>query len=491
MKKNNLNLLLVLSFIFAGTVSLASIKDHKMMQYLSKSHKGFLAASRYLEATTEENTFDQILNPDVVVTNQNGEVTIPPKADVKMYKQRYFINSDLAIDPNGGINKSAPIFLTLCGEWECSASEFSWVLANARRLHAHMVALEHRYYGKSLPFTTLSVENLKYLKTTYAVSDIARFVNYLKKTRGLTGKLIVLGGSYSANLASDFRLEYPNLAIGALASSGPVHAVANFELYDKHVSDVAGPACGDAMRDVVKQLDASVNDPVKLAEMKKLFQASDIIDTQDFLMVVADMAATGFQYGMHKDFCATLLAGDHLQGFATGALDLFAKIGMTPVQDTPQFVESENELSGARAWTWQTCTEYGYWQTAYHDPAQATRSQLVNEAYYNHMCDRVFGIKMPVDTQMINDRYYAPLFSPSVTRIFFTNGENDPWSEISYTAKTENRNPALPVYLISDSPHTSDLHSPTSEDNDSLKLARQMFSDFVDQWLSNPEKPTR
>lgn len=44
---------------------------------------------------------------------------------------------------------------------------------------ANLVALEHRFYGKSQPFTDLKTENLKYLSSEQALSDIAHAITIL------------------------------------------------------------------------------------------------------------------------------------------------------------------------------------------------------------------------------------------------------------------------------------------------------------------------
>ena len=46
-----------------------------------------------------------------------------------------------------------PAYLYICGEAECRGiSNTSWTAEIARRTNGIIFALEHRYYGKSLPF---------------------------------------------------------------------------------------------------------------------------------------------------------------------------------------------------------------------------------------------------------------------------------------------------------------------------------------------------
>ena len=72
--------------------------------------------------------------------------------------------------------------------------------------------------------------NLKYLSSEQALADLANFIVYQKKAMNLTkNKWIVFGGSYPGNLAAWFRLKYPHLAYGAVASSAPILAKMNFQ----------------------------------------------------------------------------------------------------------------------------------------------------------------------------------------------------------------------------------------------------------------------
>lgn len=48
----------------------------------------------------------------------------------------------------------------------------------AKKFEAGVVSLEHRYYGKSSPFNSLSSENLKFLSSKQALSDLAAFREY-------------------------------------------------------------------------------------------------------------------------------------------------------------------------------------------------------------------------------------------------------------------------------------------------------------------------
>uniref|UniRef100_A0A915DQR4 Uncharacterized protein n=1 Tax=Ditylenchus dipsaci TaxID=166011 RepID=A0A915DQR4_9BILA len=66
-----------------------------------------------------------------------------------------------------------------------------------------MFALEHRYYGDSLPFDSFTTENLKYLTSQQALADLSVFIQTINEKRNfVNSKWIVFGGSYPGMLAA-------------------------------------------------------------------------------------------------------------------------------------------------------------------------------------------------------------------------------------------------------------------------------------------------
>ena len=57
---------------------------------------------------------------------------------------------------------------------------------------------------------------------------------------------IVVGGSYPGAMSAWFRYKYPHIALGSLASSAVVEAIADYSAYDNHVYDMlklSGDGC--------------------------------------------------------------------------------------------------------------------------------------------------------------------------------------------------------------------------------------------------------
>lgn len=427
----------------------------------------------------QESQFDQRLDHDSC-------------CDLTTFKQRYYIDSSLAA------GSDSPVFFYICGESTCEPGSLNGAIReHAKLFKAHLVALEHRYYGKSQPFSALSTENLKYLSTDYGVKDLAKFVLYGQSKLGLKGKWVAFGGSYPGSLSAYFRAKLPELVVGSLASSGPVRAHANFQEYDEHVARVAGEACGNAVREIVKEIDGAVGTP-RMEEIKKLFASEIVKDDVDFLYIVADVAAAAVQYGFHKDFCKAVQSAEPLKGYGDFAKFVFERFEMDAlhwsmydgaVSENPEFYLKG---FGLRQWLYQSCKEYGYWQVAYPDPAVSMRSQRVNLEYHNNLCRRLFGIETPVDISWINKQFYEPLYTKDVSHIFMSNGTNDPWSRLSITEESvkelelklgQKIDHNLQLYTITGQAHCDDLRIPKPTDSAVLKKARTLFQDLLREWL--------
>ena len=361
----------------------------------------------------------------------------------------------------------------------------------ANELKSNLIALEHRYYGKSQPFETLTTENLKYLSTDNALKDAAEFQKFAMDTLGFKGKWIVVGGSYAGSLAAYYRQQYPDLVVGALSSSGPVRAEANFEAYDQHVAKVAGPECLSDIKKVVAELESSMSDPKALTSLKAKFSAEKLEDEADFVYLVADMGALAIQYGYRDHFCELLRTKSPMDGYSQFTQEIYQSWGINALSGSaagavsldPADYESE---AGMRQWFYQSCTEYGYWQNAYHDEAQSARSKLINSDYHKGICRRLFGIEQPTDTRHINQTFYFPLLLSETTRIFFSNGSRDPWMNLSIAQGNGNDgNTNTSLVTIDGAAHCDDLRAPKIGDSDSLKKARTQFLDLATDWIKN------
>lgn len=90
------------------------------------------------------------------------------------------VNDQYYKPPNGSL------FVMIGGE---GPIDMYWMtggdwIKNARLYGALAIQLEHRYYGDSHPTADTSNANLKWLKSTQALADLANFISTIKNQLG-------------------------------------------------------------------------------------------------------------------------------------------------------------------------------------------------------------------------------------------------------------------------------------------------------------------
>ncbi|KAG2547910.1 probable serine protease EDA2 [Panicum virgatum] len=446
--------------------------------------EGFLGgASRYL--TLDERWMNQTLdhfNP----------------TDHRQFKQRYYEFLDYYRAPNG------PIFLKICGEASCNGISNDYLAVMAKKFGAAIVSPEHRYYGKSSPFDSLTTENLQFLSSKQALFDLAVFRQYYQETlnakynrSGADSSWFVFGGSYAGALSAWFRLKFPHLTCGSLASSGVVLAVYNFTDFDKQIGDSAGPECKEALQEVTRLVDGQLQ--CGSNSVKQLFGAPKLENDGDFLYLLADAAAIAFQYGNPDALCSPLIEAkkngtDLVETFASYVKDYYiGKFGASVASYDQQYLKNTTPAiaeSAYRLWWYQVCSEVAYFQVAPKN--DSVRSPKIDTRYHLDLCRNVFGEGVYPDVFMTNLYYGGTRIAGS--KIVFANGSQDPWRHASKQKSSEE----LPSYLIEckNCGHCSDLsgcpQAPSNIEGDSSKCSspealnkvRKQIVDHIDLWLS-------
>jgi pimeloyl-ACP methyl ester carboxylesterase len=430
------------------------------------------------QSTTSLNTVFQYSFKQYIDHNSTSKGT---------FSQRYYI------DEKYGRTKHSPVFFYICGEGECDKQDLDGAIRfYAKLFHAKLVALEHRYYGKSLPYSSFSTKSLRYLTTEQALKDLAYFQRQLTETKQWTGPWIAFGGSYSGSMAAYYRSKYPNLVVGALASSAPVKAKEDFFEYDRSLSKILPLKCAKLMQQVTAKLEEALPNQARMDKIKEMFNSSDVQNNVDFLSMLADFSAVAIQYGHQTHLCQALSKNKSpMIGYAQYVKKELAKYELTALACTPEGLMSENPsdynngLDGLRPWYYQMCTEYGYHQTANPEPSQSMRAAEINLEYYQNVCQRLFNIRRAPHTDKINEDYYYPL-TDSIQSIYFPNGELDPWASLSLTEENGNTsNENLTYYTIQGASHCDDLSEPEETDSASLVMARSKMVELLRSWLES------
>ncbi|KAF7828934.1 putative serine protease EDA2 [Senna tora] len=419
--------------------------------------------------------------------------------DHRHFQQRYYEFLDYFKVPDG------PIFLVICGESSCNGISNDYRSVLAKRFGAALVTLEHRYYGKSSPFASLTTENLRYLSSKQALFDLADSLNAKLNRTKSENPWFVFGVSYAGALSAWFRLKFPHLTCGSLASSAVVLAVYHFTEFDQQIGESAGAECKEALQETTKLVENRLATNKK--QLKALFNATDLEIDGDFMYFLADAAVIGFQYGNPDKLCKPLVqakkAGENLvDAYSRYVKDYYIGTFGADVQTYNQKHLKNTAVTGGssdRLWWFQVCTEVAYFQVAPSN--DSIRSSIVDTRqipylqsplYHLDLCKNVFGEDIFPDVAATNIYYGGTKIAGS--KIIFTNGSQDPWRHASKQIST----PEMPSYTIScyncghgtdmrgcpQSPLNPEGNEKNCSDPDAVRKVRQKIIEHMDSWLS-------
>ena len=269
------------------------------------------------------------------------------------FRQRYYYIDSFAQ------NSKSPILVQLCGEWDCKVNEYDLTFALAKAIGAHLLILEHRYYGKSIPFENLTIENLSHLTFKNILADVANFQTELTKKLKFTGNWIYTGVSYAGTVAAYIKLKYPHFASGVVASSAPMKAKSELEEMDSHAFNTLAPSCRKAV--------IAANDHIKKIYFKKsaleIFRErlhSDYEITDFNLKGLAGwMAISIIPYGQQwiDNFCYSLEASPRAEQVVAIYNDFKSRYSI----DLSDFgLEKIKKEGTAKQWMYQSCTTFGF-----------------------------------------------------------------------------------------------------------------------------------
>lgn len=414
-------------------------------------------------------------------------------SDSRTFDQKYLENTDF-------YNNSHILILYIEGEQALGdySVDYFFHTTLAREYGAALYALEHRFYGSSVPFDSLETKNLAYLTTEQALADIAKFLDMIISKflapRDIR-KVLVVGGSYAGVLSSLFRAFYPQYASISLASSAPVLAKADFFEYDMAVADGLGESCANLTSLVSKQVEAAINQ-YGLNYTQEMFGCSVFTDRIDFLCLIADIPSYLVQYSnsfppidntsLLNYYCSFLSSPDNgeteMDRFINFFINIFLALDQSTCDETApsrEIFTDYNSENWIRVWMYQTCTEYGYFQTAPKN--NPVRSKEITMEYYQELCNYAFDNTTHLDTDATNARFGG--LNSYATDVMFTNGQKDPWSRLgitnSFFPDDEDKRKDWMVKVILNGSHCDDLGTPSIDDSVSLNETRAALSENI------------
>ncbi|KAJ5885379.1 hypothetical protein N7495_009889 [Penicillium taxi] len=476
---------LVLAAISATTSMGLSVtpfhQDLKLSAQMGISPDVMLIQKKSIHEIAHESDSDNINSEYVDVPVDHGN------SSLGTYQNRYWV-SDKYYQQGG------PVFIYDVGEASAESSA-RIQLGNDSSLLASMlfefgamgIVWEHRYYGDSLPFPVTNDTppgQFEFLNNRQALADIPFFAETFShpsyKNVDLTPSAtpwVMVGGSYSGMRAAFTRHEYPETIFASFASSAPVEARIDMSIYFEQVyAAMVSNGRFNCTRDIkaaYEWIDGELEkNESTAAEVKKLFfgEGAEVNSNGDFTAALSGVYGFFQAYGLGGGEGGLGALCEHMETDESG--EVAGPHGFAPSQGKeyaarrfaswPVFVELINVNYNTNcgqldpdqplecalnpkatdpdtiAWTWQFCTEWGYYQSNNVGPhSLLSRYQTLD--YIQYTCNRQFPEAveeniLPKQAEVDKTNYQTGGWNIRPSNVYWSGGQFDPWRTLSTLA---------------------------------------------------------
>jgi len=425
--------------------------------------------------------------------------------DGRTWSQRFWVNMDNYVE--GG-----PAFIMIGGEAEASPGWLNYGAWTtwAKENGAGMFLLEHRYYGESRPTEDMTVENMVYLSSRQGLEDLGHFINNMNHVYNMTGPWITFGGSYPGSLSAWMRLRFPHLVAGSVSSSGPLFAKLDYFEYLEVVADAldtTGAGCNTAMTEALTAVENLVGDENSWEDLGSMFQlcgpldGTNALDVKSFMELLIDNLAAIVQYnGRYEEdiFSICKVMTDESLGEPIDRLAVVNDIMLSLNQDEcvdhtyASFLSLLTDTTwvgggvGWRQWIWQTCTEFGWYQTTNQE--SGVYGHTLPLEFFEQWCQDAFGAEFThemLEKSVAASNIEYGGFEPSVSNVVFVHGSIDPWHAMGVL---EDLHETAPSIYITGTSHCADMYANSPDDPEELTAARVKIGGLVKGWVENARK---
>lgn len=142
--------------------------------------------------------------------------------------------------------------------------------------------------------------------------------------------------------------------------------------------------------------------------------------------------------------------------------------------------------SSNRSWFYQTCTEFGWYQTSSSVEKPWFGSGFPIELWHNYCAD-IFSKRFDgrsIETAVSRTNVVFGGLSPNIRNVYFTHGQLDPWRAMGVQTDV---NESSPVDVIPLASHCNDMGSISERDSDEMRAVKNRIRELVRQWLSPVE----
>jgi lysosomal Pro-X carboxypeptidase len=424
------------------------------------------------------------------------------------------------------------------GNVEETAWAYSFIIDMACEMGALTVLLEHRFFGRSVPFGGNATEALLprpdrvgLLSVEQAMSDYAALIAHVRDKFGAwDAPVITFGGSLAGTLAAFMRLRYPQLVDMAVASSAPVRGYPGLMepfAWHKQVTDNfedLAPGCPDLVRSAFASVAQAW--PGGALGIQRDFNtcepASSPLVSSGTIQGVAWQKVEGwgeFVYPLATSNRSTIgpacrrmaaaAAADSVDGGQPAtkqesrkkAASIMAALINTPNTTCLNLTafKAEGDSPGSYAWDYLACTEIVH-PIGANNVTDMFPPFNWTLAATDQQCNGVFGPPnwdvhprptwIPDSFGLAHLRRFAELPS-STSKIIFTYGLRDPWHVGGLLSQGGLTGPPpyvlnneTEVVVIEDGSHCADMAPPSDDDSPTMLGARAKVKATLKGWLA-------
>jgi lysosomal Pro-X carboxypeptidase len=440
------------------------------------------------------------------------------KQQIGRWWQRYFV-----YDKFSRHEQNYPLFV-FCGaeqgdifrEWE----RLGFMVEVARSHGAKVLWLEHRFFGKSMPFQGADAfekraDRVGLLSLEQSMADYAAII----RTHKGEGPVLTFGGSLSGTIAAMLRVQEPTLVDMAFASSAPilgVDGVADPFAWRARMTatfaELGGKGCPDLVRRGFAAMNAGIADANGPSgqRLRRAFRPceSGIISAGRWQAIYGQAWSFLESLGnfVYPSAHSGIPAACTRMSNASTDEEIFARLlnmgvavptGVDGVDNCISFTRMESGASMGKldtyGWSYMACTEvihpigangktdmfppYDWTVTSLSSGCREAWNVVPDAAYMQHKLDvRVSGFGENVTVK------------PSTAlpdKIVFTYGDYDPWGTMvpkqGWAADVES-------IRIPGGSHCSDLETAREDDTEGMLDARRNVSAVLARWISDVQK---
>ncbi|KAK2606354.1 hypothetical protein QQS21_003285 [Conoideocrella luteorostrata] len=454
------------------------------------------------------------------------------------FTQRYWYNAEFYKGPG------APIILNAPGEY--ASDNFVGYTTNltlpgvfAQTNGGAALILEHRYWGKSSPYQTLTTESLQYLTLDQSVQDLIYFAKNVDLPFDPQGTSkpdkapwVLSGCSYPGALAAWTQDLAPGTYWAYHCSSAVVETIGDYWQYFAPIDQAMPKNCSTDMKKinsyVQKVLTTGTDDAKKY--LKSKFGFTNIAD-DDFVSAIIGALPSWQSQQFYSGYGTIFRVCDWVEGFWPGSnqttapgpegaglcksLKGFAKFWReyqlpgpgacgdnttscydSHDQNAPMYKDTSVENPYNRQWMWFLCNEaFEYWQAGSLQSTVGYPAPIYNVEYFRKQCPLFFpevnghqvGMVKGVRAEDVNRRT-GGWDNVNTTRLLWVNGEYDPWRSASVASDFRPGGPfkgdeERPSYVIPKAAHCNDMIVRNAAVNEGAKKVVDAEVKKMKEWV--------